>query len=165
MPWDLAVTLTATEDDRLEQAEAMVRGYCGWHIAPSRTETVTLYPDGSGQMALPSLYVTGVASVTETGYPALLSTDYRWYPHGEILRIQPWYWNTRTGGVDVTFTHGYQDPPADVTAVVQALAQRLVANTAGLKSKTVGPFSETYSTELLSLEKATLSRYRIPSRT
>lgn len=162
---DLALDLAPSELDRIEQAEAMVRGYCGWHISPSQTDTVTIYPDASGVLMLPSLYVTVVTSVTEVGYPALDVTDYRFDTNGVLRRISPWYWYSTAPAVTVTFTHGYTQPPADVTAVVQALAIRAIGNATGLKSKAVGPFSETYSTEFLSLEKATLARYRIPPRT
>lgn len=165
MPLELADALVATEAELLLQAEATVRGYCGWHIAPSRTDTVTVYPDGRGVILLPTLNLTAVTSITETGQAALTADAYRVYAHGEIRRLGYWYWQTNTSAVSVVFVHGYAMPPADVTQVVQALASRAAGNAAGLKSKTAGPFSETYSTELLPLERATLARYRIPPRT
>lgn len=162
---ELAYTLDVTEDDRLDQAEALVRSYCGWHIAPSRTETVTVYPTPDGRLLLPSMYVTAITSITEQGGTALAAEDFRFFPHGEVQRLDlGWSWSPSPGGVNVVFTHGYDLPPADVTAIVQALATRAIGNTAGLKSKGVGPFTETYSTELLPLERGTLAQYRIPAR-
>lgn len=162
---ELAGSLEATDDERLAQAEALVRAFCGWHIAPSREATVTLYPDGSGTLLLPTLKLTSVTSVTEDGVAPLLTTDYRVYEHGEILRVPPWCWASSTAGVTVVFTHGYDPAPADVTAVVQAVGKRLHGNPSGLQSKGTGPFTETYSTDLLPLERAALMKYRLPART
>ena len=61
MPAELATSLAPTEADRLLQAEALVRGYCGWHIAPSRSETITVRTFGGTSVMLPSLLVTEVA--------------------------------------------------------------------------------------------------------
>lgn len=165
---DLATTLTATDAERLEQAEALVRGYCGWHIAPPREETVTLRGIRRAMLFLPSLYVTSVASVTDDGTALTVEDDYTWSPVGVLTRVG--YWST--GEVVVSFTHGYADPPPEVTAVVQAVAQRAVDNPGSLVREQRGPFAETYSQVgfnqsiplvLLDAEKETLRRYRIPA--
>lgn len=167
MPAELADTLVSTEADRLLQAEALVRGFCGWHIAPSRTETLTVARPRSYTIGLPSLHVTAVASVTSDG-TALLTTDYAWSEAGVLTGITDWW---RGDSVVVAFTHGYPLPPAEVTAIVQAVAQRAVQNPGSLTRQQIGPFSDTYSTTgqgevanmaLLASEKATLRRYRIP---
>lgn len=170
MPLELASGLVATEADRLLQAEALVRSYCHWHIAPSRTETLTLRAEGMTSIMLPSLYVTAVSSITDDGTALVLTTDYRWFEDGIIDRVDA-YWGS--GDVVVAFTHGYAAPPADVTAVVQAVAQRAVSNPGSLVRRQVGPFVDAYSQTgsnqalalaLLPEEKAILSPYRLPLR-
>lgn len=170
MPAELATTLTPTEADRLLQAEALVRGYCGWHIAPSREDVEVTFKDVSygDALLLPSLHVTAVESITEDGTELVDVTDFNWSEGGVLTR---YYW--RTAPVVVTFTHGYAAPPAEVTAVVQAIAQRAVSNPGSLVRTQDGPFSDTFSQTgfnqslpiaLLDAEKEILNRYRIPAR-
>lgn len=170
MPAELATSLAVTEADRLLQAEALVRSYCGWHIAPSRADVVeTLRGYGAQPLLLRSLQVTAVASVVDDGTTLVLTDDYIWQPNGVITRAG--YWGT--GDVVVTYTHGYETVPAEVTAVVQAVAQRAVSNPGSLVRTQKGPFADTYSQTgvnqslpiaLLDAEKDVLDHYRIPPR-
>jgi hypothetical protein len=158
---ELATTLTATDEERLEQAEALVRAYCGWHIAPSRTETVEVRGKGGRTLMLPSLHVTDVVSVTADETLLVVEDDYVWTASGILDRGFYGCWSDVV--VEVEMTHGYEEVPAEVTAAVQSLAQRMVDGTAGLTSKTIGPFSESYSgTVLSSSEMESLRGYRIP---
>jgi hypothetical protein len=164
---ELALTLTPIDDDeRLMQAEAAVRSYCRWHIAGSREDTVTIYPrTATDVLMLPSLYVTAVTSVTDGG-TLLDPSAYRWTQDGYLRRTDGQWWSASTvgssllDGIVVEFTHGYTEPPADVAAVVQSIAA--VSGNGALKSTTSGPFSETYSTDLSTFDKARLAQYRIP---
>lgn len=165
---DLATGLTATESDRLDQAAALVRSYCGWHIAKSQSGTTTFTVSPVSKLFLPSLYVTAISTV-KVGDDALDSGAYRFTENGVVSRVGGrWF-----GTIEVDFTHGYTDPPPDVTAVVQAVAQRAVGNPGSIIRKQAGPFSETQSQvgfnqaipiALLSAEKSILDHYRIPSR-
>lgn len=170
MPAELATSIVATEADRLMQAEALVRGYCGWHIAPSREETVTLHTWGGTYLPLPSLYVTAVGTVTEAGTELALDEGYAWLAPTSTLSRYSWGWDA---DVDVTFTHGYDEVPPEVTAVVQAVAQRAVENPGSRPRAQAGPFADSFSQvgfnqapalALLDAEKDILSRYRIPPR-
>jgi hypothetical protein len=167
MPAELATTLATTEAERLLQAEALVRSYCGWHIAPSRADVEeTLAGSGASPLFLRSLYVTAIASVVDDGTALAVTDDYLWKANGEIRRAG--YWGT--GDVVVTYTHGYAEPPAEVTAVVQAIAQRAVQNPGSIVRQQVGQVSDTYSQSgfnqslpmaLLDAEKEILDAYRI----
>lgn len=156
MAAELATSLTATEAERLEQAEALVRGYCGWHIAPERDDTVTLRASYGRDLFLPSLYVTSVDSVTDDGAALTVEDDYRWTQSGVLSRC---FWSDTE--VVVEFTHGYEEVPADVTAVVQAIAARMVSNPRNLKRETSGPFTEEFDGTLNSSERERLIPYRI----
>lgn len=168
MAVDLAASITATEDDRLLQAEALVRAHCGWHIAPTRTETVTVRGTGARTLVLPSLKVVDVASVSDDATVLTETQDYKWSEAGVLTREG--YWST--DDVEVTFTHGYAEPPAEVTAIVQAVAQRAVNNPGSLVRTQAGPFADTYSQTgfnqslpiaLLEAEREALAHYRMVS--
>lgn len=169
MPTELAAFLTAGEGERLAQAEALVRGFCGWHIAPSRTETVSVRGRGLATLLLPSMRVTAVSSVTVDGLALTAEDDFTWSAAGVLTHAGRWI-NGKV--VSVAMTHGYSTPPAEVTGVVQAVAQRAVDNPGSLVRTQKGPFSDTYSTTgsnqvgtlaLLDSEKDALRRYRIPA--
>lgn len=170
MALELAAGLVATEAERLLQAEALVRAYCGWHIAPSREETVTVHVFGGTYLPLPSLYVTEVSGVAEAGTALVLDDGYAWLTPSSTLTRYSWGWDA---DVEVTFTHGYEAAPPEVSAIVQAVAQRAVDNPGSRPRDQVGPFAESYSQVgfnqapalvLLDAEKEALSRYRIPPR-
>lgn len=163
MTAELAEDLVPADDDRLLQAEALVRSYCGWHIAPSRTDTYT--PDGTGprSVLLPSLYVTSV-TVTRAAVDLVEDIDFTRYG----LAVNLPYWGD--DDLVIEFDHGYASPPADVTAVVQGIAQRAVDNPGSLVREQVGPFAYTYSQTgtnqslpiaLTDAERAILTPYRI----
>lgn len=163
MPAELATTLAATEVQRLEQAEALVRGFCGWHIAPSRTESVTVRGRGTKTLTLPTMHVTAVTSVTEDGRTLTVDDDYTWSAAGVLTRDGVWPVDAK---VVVAMSHGHAPIPAEVTAIVQAIAQRAVNNPGSMTRKQIGPFSEQYATDsalsLLESEREALRRYRIP---
>lgn len=137
---ELATELTSDAAGRLLQAEALVRDYCRWHIAPSRTATFSKRVR-SRVLLLPSLYVTAVTSVTVDGV-AVDPDEYD--PDGVAAGVLERLCGRWCGRVVVAFTHGYTDPPEVVTGVVQAVAQRAVDNPHSVVRDLVGPFSHTY---------------------
>jgi len=171
---ELATTIVPVDDDaRLLQAEGIVRGYCGWHIAPSRADSVTVRGDGSAVITLRSLHVTAVTSVTCDG-TLLDPSSYAWSEAGVLTRLcgdgtlshhRGGWWESV---IVVEFTHGYAQVPAEVTGAVQAIAQRGVLNPTGASSysTTDGPFSDsaTFAAGSTLPEQGVLDRYRLPSR-
>lgn len=185
MPAELAGSLEATPDGRLLQAEAMVRSYCGWHIAPVRTTVLRYaYPDSLAHM-LPTLQLVAVTSITLDDV-VLDPASYVFTLAGVLTRQSwPWAlsggwfsgadWGSWTGGavLEITFEHGFAVPPPDVTAVVQAMAARAVANPGSLTREQVGPFAYSYSAagvnasvplSILEAERAVLDLYKLPPR-
>jgi hypothetical protein len=164
-----------SQADATERAAAEVRAYCGWHIAPQRDETLTLDGPGGPLLVLPSLHVVSVASVAESG-TELDPVGYAWSAAGVIRRTSstfPWSrcsgWTDALRGVEVTLTHGYEEMPLDVTAVIERLAARAMDG-AGIYSQ-VG--AVTYATgqdglpasgSLTTLDRLVLDRYRLPPR-
>lgn len=178
---ELASTLVNSEDDRLLQAESLVRSVCGWHIAPERVETFVLDGAGAATLMLPTMHLLEVLQVEERGktlgeWREVLPEEYEWSEAGMLTAgdgyLNGW-WTDRQRGVRVTIRHGYDKPPAEVVAVVRAIAQRGVDNPRSLVRRQAGPFSDTYSQTganqalpiaILDAEERVLERYRIRVR-
>lgn len=171
---ELATTLQpASDEDRLLAAEALVRAYCRWHIAPVR-EDVLECSAYDNIVVLPTLRLVEVVSVVDSDGVVLDPLAYSASPSGVLRLPAPDYWVrpgyltdawARTwGDFTVRFRHGYEQPPADVTAAVQAVALQAKANAKGLQSKTAGPYSETYATSLLGVHREALAHHRLPAR-
>lgn len=164
---ELDAYLSGDSDTALGLAEAAVRAYCGWHVAPVKSATVTAWGVGDGVLLLPSLHVASVESVTVDGDPV---TDYTWREHG-TLHGRCW-----RGRVEVSFTHGFDvDSPAYqvVRGLILAVAARAKASPNGVMRAQVGQVSETYSqtatnqaggVALLTSEKNLLAPYKLPPR-
>jgi hypothetical protein len=96
-----------------------------------------------------------------------LVADSDFYWDGAFTILFPYYYGPDV--YTVTFTHGFENPPEDVTAVVQSLAARAIAtptSAGSLTGRSAGPFSESYAQSvgpmsLLDTDKAALAPYRI----
>lgn len=149
-------------------ASATIRNYCRWHIYPSIDETLVRDGTAATVLHLPSLYVTAVASVKMLGDEL---TNYEWTERGLLRRAPAWPGCWRS--VEVQFTHGYNDVPADVAGVATQLGRRSLANPDGIRQETIRSYSVTYgaesSTETLpgmalgASAQLLLSAYRIPN--
>lgn len=168
----LAAYRSRGDDLLLAQAEALVRSYCRWHIAPSRPVDVTV--DGSGVLVqpLPTLYLTSVTAVLEDGVALdLEEAGVQWSTSGYLWR--PNRWTRRLRGVQASITHGYAEVPVEVQAVVLDVLSRASVAATIVRTETAGPFSRSLVTNadgssvggvtLTELEKCVLDRYRVPA--
>ena len=144
-----------------------VREYCQWHVAPSVTQTLTLDGPGGSLLMLPSLRVTDVAEVTNDG-TAL--ADPEWSASGMIRARR---WSSRFRGVSVTLTHGYDECPEDILAVLEHMARNKTAlETFGpAQTQSAGAFSMQMPTATLAgavglsgQHRGILDKYRLPPR-
>jgi hypothetical protein len=129
--------------DRTEAAVAAVRREAGWHIAPVRTETVTLDSGGGYFLPLPTRKIVSVTAVRDvtSGSPLAVTG---WSVRLSGLYLRGWAaWPD--GLVEVDLVHGYATTPADLYAVIAARARQMDSQReAGLKQYAIsrGPFSE-----------------------
>lgn len=159
----------------IDSATAAVRRYCGWHITPTRTETLTLLGDGSSTLMLPSLCVSDVAAVTYDG-TVLAPEDYAWTPYGvitlarSVFLAQP-FWTVPLH-VAVTLTHGFTAAP-DVETVILSMVARAQVSPTGVIRSQVGQVGFTYSQTgtgqaggiaMLPNELSTLDLFRLAPR-
>lgn len=145
---------------RLSAASALIRAYCGWHVAPMIKETFTLDGSGSDTLMLRSLQLTDVESVVENGAAV---DGFEWSQAGFLRRSGRW--TNRLRGITVTVTHGYEDVPAEITQVCCQVAARAIASPTGARTESAGGLSVTYAVPggLLELERVVLGRYRLPA--
>lgn len=140
---------------------AAVRAWCGWHIAPSKTETVKVEGDGGRVLLLPSLHVTDVTEVRDEDAGAV--TSYKWRENG-VMR--GWWRCENLYAVDIT--HGYDEMPAELVEVI-ALLDADGIGTRQVAAETRGPFSRSYVTatdldsQPLSI-RSIIGRYALPPR-
>jgi hypothetical protein len=157
--------LALSSAEARERAEAEVRSYCGWHVAPTQRETFVVHGDGVHIAMLPSLRVTQLHALRVNGrdYDA---AAIEWAGSG-IIRLAST--STKLRGVEVEVTHGFDDWPLEVLAVIERLAQRAEDDPGALVQVgqvryATGADGLPISATLTELDKLVLDRYRLPSR-
>lgn len=113
--------VAARAEMQLGRAIQRVRDYCGWHIAGSVTETLTVDGSGSDTLDLPTLRLTAVLAVTEDGEVVDVD-DIEWATAGYLKRSTAWTRKLR--GVTAQVTHGYAEMPLSLAEVVMTAAAR-----------------------------------------
>lgn len=118
------VTLSDTKltQDDVDAAWEAIQSECGWHIAPLKTETITLDTNGSASLILPTLKVTNVSQVLLHGVD--VTDQVSWSASG-ALRLGRGHraWPRAFRSVEVTFTHGYEEIPRVLLSLVRRHAQ------------------------------------------
>jgi len=114
----LAVAPAGVDAEAWDAACAAVRAYCGWHIAPSVTQTLTLDGSDTDVMLLPTLHVTDLSSITNDGTAV---TEPEWSTFGIVRGT---CWTDKFRGVVVSFTHGYDECPPEIIGVLHEAADR-----------------------------------------
>lgn len=110
---------TGVDKAAWESAFSAARLHCGWHIAPQVSETVTV--DGSGRFiqTLPTKYLVDLTSITNDGH-AVARPD--WSQMG-LVEQRYNRWTARFRGVVAEMTHGYEELPKELEAVLTAVAR------------------------------------------
>lgn len=152
-------------DAQVDAAVAALRAHAGWHIAPPRTETLTLDVIGGSRVVLPSLRVTAVAEVRNTYEDTPVEiTDFRWSEAGVLSRR---YCSLPCGfrALEVDITHGYDECPPELLPSIAACAATASLSPA-VASRGIGPFSESYRPVDGSVfaGDAAVARYTLPPR-
>lgn len=146
-------------------AQAAIRSYCGWHIAPVVTTVVTLDGSGGSILLLPTLKLITVDNVSVNGAPV---NDFEWSEAGMLRRDRNWPRKFRS--IEVTFSHGYREMPAALTAVLNRLqmVQNMPSGTfkvGNVSATTQGPSVRSSGARASSGDSycdAILDRFRLP---
>ena len=139
--------------EEAHQAGGTIRRRCGWHIAPARTETLTLDSIGGRVLMLPSLLVKNVTEVRDvTGSEPRVLAGWRWSADGMIEARG--YWPRGFRAVEVDLVHGYDECPDELKAVAADVARRRVSQEAiGGRSVSYVAGSENYLDDVLAAFK------------
>lgn len=155
-----------TVTDPREFAQGAIRDYCGWHVAPVETETLTVDGNGRSLLLLPSGRIRKLLKVVVCGEDV---TD-RVRASARAGMIEGVKFPHRFGAVEVTLEHGYS--PHEVPSVIGVLdrATKRFATDPRIRSQAVAGASVGYATtaggaplsHLLTVdEKQALDTYRI----
>ncbi|GAB3889498.1 hypothetical protein [Terrabacter terrigena] len=156
----LADTPDGVDADAWTAACAAVRAYCGWHVAPSFTESVTLDGPGTGVLLLPTLHLTALADVTNDGAAV---SDPEWSQAGMVRGS----WTGRYRGITATMTHGYETCPGEILGVLREAASRGITGSAVSQVGQVrmgGVDGVPGAASFMLEQQAVLDRYVLPVR-
>ncbi|WRS30598.1 hypothetical protein U6G28_02610 [Actinomycetaceae bacterium MB13-C1-2] len=153
----------------LKAAQAAIRRFCGWHVAPILSETLRVDAYGGRVLELPSKHVTKLESVMVGGVDWLDRLD--WSEAGTLqLKRGRGHWPDAPGAVEVTLEHGWsaEDVP-EVAALIVTIGKRARTQPGVVSSQSVNGASVSYQTAggaplsvpLLGIEKEMLEPYRV----
>lgn len=163
---DLDEGLTADAEWWVKAAQATIRAYCGWHIAPVIDETIRI-DSHPGDLLLPTQHLLDVTQVLLADGTDIVD-DIEWSRSG-IIRRRHGAFPDRFGGLTVAMQHGYE--PAEVPDVIMLMQTigRRARSQPGVSSQSVNGASVSYltaggaplSVPLLDIEKQALDPYRL----
>lgn len=139
----------------VKSAGGSIRDECGWHIAPTVTQTVRVAPAGN-LLFLRTMRLTDVLSVTDRDGNEVEVDDFDEGTGIVSLKRSP------RGRVAVELEHGYEECPPALLSVIAERAARFKAGIArqeslGSRSISVAANHETTSDEVI-------ARYRLGGR-
>jgi hypothetical protein len=155
-------------DAVVDAAVAELRKAAGWHIAPSRQETVAVESEGGWTVILPTLHLTEVRAARDvtsldadptvlTGWRGTATLRFRAGIVGRPMCGWP------RGALEVDITHGYDRCPPELLPVIAAACRSMASDARTVQSENSGPFSVTYRAPSGDLDPA-VARYALPSR-
>ena len=146
-----------------EAAEAAIRAYCGWHVAPVKRETLTVDGNGRTTLVLPTMRIQSVESVKIDG--SNVTDSVRWSTSGMLEGV---CFPRRFRAVEVTLEHGFSaDEIGDIAGLIGTLTKRFTTDPR-IRSQSVAGASVSYFgsngglSHLLTVdEMAALAPYRL----
>src|SRR5512139_2364445 len=96
MAYALPPTPAGVDDATWAATVAEVRAFCGWHIAPEVTETLTRDGSGGPVQVLPTLRLVDLISITNDGTAV---TDPEWSTSGMVYAGTWARWTPKFRGV------------------------------------------------------------------
>lgn len=152
-------------NDQVTAATRAIRDYCGWHIAPPYTETLTLDGNGQAKIFLPTKHLTQVTNLQINGET---TTNYRWSQNG-WLTLTHGVFPKQEQAVTVTITHGYETAEPVAQIVANIITRARMSPTGNVVQQRAGTQSVTFATSggqvvgfgLMQSEKELLQPYRL----
>ena len=151
----------------MQAAQAAVRAYAGWHVAPVITETLRTDAYGGRVLQIASKHVVEIEKIEV--YGADWTSEVDWSEAG-TLQLRRGHWPDAPGAVQVTLTHGYElEVVPQIAALIVAVGKRARSMPGPVMSQSVNGSSVTYMSgggaplgvPLLNIEKEMLAPYRL----
>lgn len=148
----------------LKAAQATVRAYCGWHVCPSLTHTISVDSYGGNTLQLPTMHVSDITSIKWGGVEH--AADVAWSEAG-VLRSHGVMFPDDPRAVTVTLTDGFDPSEVPQFETLLLTVARRAQIQPGIASQSVNGASVSYATasspgvSLFDSEKALLEPYRI----
>jgi hypothetical protein len=151
--------------DYAAAALAAARRYCGWHVTPAVTETITVDGPGGRVVSLPTMHLNELTEVIEDGVTLNVADLAPSVTVGTVRKRSGARWTSELGGITVTMTHGHDVAPDFDAAVEQCAAALAGAGTrtdTALKRKKVDDVEhEWFEAASSFLNTSLLDGYRI----
>ncbi|MEV6413849.1 hypothetical protein [Kribbella sp. NPDC051718] len=137
-----------------------LRRRAGWHIAPSKNETVTVDGSDTRLVVLPTLQLTAVSEVRDvSGSAPVVLHNWSAARAGMLRRAAGWPRGFQVVAADIT--HGYDETPPDLFPVIAAIC-KLMADDSDVAQESLGAWSTTLRDSLTAEQKETADSYAIP---
>lgn len=148
-----------------DPALAAARNYCGWHVTPQASTEVVLDGPGGILLALPTLRLIDLESVTEDGDDVDVAT-LEWSANGVVRKQSGQPWTAKLGAITVEMTHGFgsADDFNHAVAMIAAGLGSTIRDDAALTSKKVGDVEYQWAVALTGIGPAAqlLDAYKLP---
>ena len=152
----------------IQAAEGAVRRYCGWHIAPVVTETLVLDGTGTRSLLLPTMRIRSIDSLV-IGAERIDVSRVHYSRTAGVVQIEGHLWTRGLGNVEISLTHGYEQAPDEVRAIIDAVAKRVKQYAGAVMSQRAGTQAVNYAVvggagrgvPLTPDEKEALAAYRL----
>lgn len=150
----------------VDAAVSALRDDAGWHIAPSRTETMLIDAEGGRRLFLPTMYLTAVSEIRIVSADPVDIPDPDGYQKSRrgVITASFW-WPCRDESVEVDATHGYDTTPPSLFLVVAEYCQLTRMNIA-VRQESAGGEAISYGTAgvLSPMAQKVFNKYAIPPR-
>lgn len=144
----------------VDGAVGALRRRAGWHIAPLKTETVTVDGSDTRLLVLPTLQLTAVSEVRDvSGTSPVVLHNWSAARAGMLRRADGWPCGFLAVAADIT--HGYVECPPDLLSVIATLCTLSTTN-GQVEQESLGSWSVTLREALSQQQAETLDAYTIP---
>lgn len=149
-------------DAEVDAAAAAVRTAAGWHIAPQRTETVSLdVTCWERWLRLPTRKLVSVTAIRKASDSAVIdAARYEVSRRLATVKRKSSYWPEGYESTEVDMTHGYTTTPDDVLSVV-AQAAVMARRDPMVRQVSIDDFSTTYRSEFIATLQQMLADYSL----
>ncbi|MEV8134298.1 hypothetical protein [Microbacterium aurantiacum] len=109
----------------LDAATREIQNYCGWHIAPEESKTITRLSRFPEEIWIPAMQITAVTAVQAEGIEWSDLTGVEFDP-------QTGWTNIRARRIHLTYTAGFEEVPEDLVALTLQMAARALGVSLGI---------------------------------